>query len=129
MPKAHWQVKETCRWFAETHTIFTSIMLKRVLQTDNKRTTILIRLMAGAVYLSEGTQNFLFADKLGTVRFAKIGLPDPAALGPRVDRFEIVCGALILLGLFTKLAAVPLIVIMLVAIATTRAEVLANEGF
>lgn len=85
--------------------------------------------MVGAVFLSEGIQKFLFADTLGAGRFAKIGLPLPEFLGSFVGSFEIVCGALLLLGLLTRLAAIPLIIIMLVAIATTKAEVLAGKGF
>ena len=103
--------------------------LLQLLRTDNAKTTILIRLMVGAVFLSEGIQKFLFPDSLGAGRFAKIGLPSPEFLGSFVGAFEITCGVLVLLGLLTRLASVPLIVIMLVAIATTKAEVLANEGF
>lgn len=85
--------------------------------------------MVGAVFLSEGIQKFLFADKLGAGRFAKIGLPRPDFLGPLVGTFEILCGSLILIGFLTRLASIPLIIIMLMAIATTKAEVLANDGF
>ena len=56
-------------------------------------------------------------------------MPSPEFLGSFVGTFEILCGVLILIGLFTRLASIPLIVIMLVAIATTKAEVLANQGF
>lgn len=84
--------------------------------------------MVGAVFLSEGIQKFLFPSTLGAGRFAKIGLPSPEFLGSFVGSFEIVCGALILLGLLTRLASVPLIIIMLVAITTTKAEVLADKG-
>ncbi len=66
---------------------------------------------------------------MGSGRFAKIGLPNPEFLGPFVGSFEIACGFLMLIGLNTRLAAVPLITIMLVAIATTKADVLANDGF
>lgn len=104
-------------------------MLKSSIRTDNQRTTILIRLMVGAVFLSEGIQKFLFAEKLGAGRFAKIGLHNPEFLGPFAGNFEIVCGILILLCLFTRLAAIPLIIVMLAAIAATKAEVLAKEGF
>lgn len=104
-------------------------MLKKIIQTDDAKTTIIIRLMVGAVFLSEGIQKFLFADKLGAGRFAKIGLPDPDFLGPFVGSFEIICGILVLVGLLTRLAAIPLLTIMLVAIATTKATVLANDGF
>ena len=95
-------------------------MFKRIVYTVNERTTILIRIMAGAVFLSEGIEKILFAEKLGLGRFAKIGLPNPDFLGPFVVFFEIVCGAFILFGLLTKLAAVPLLIIMLVAIVITK---------
>ena len=100
-----------------------------MLRTDRSKTTILIRLMVGAVFLSEGIQKFLFADTLGAGRFEKIGLPSPEFLGVFVGSFEIVCGLLILIGLLTRLASIPLIIIMLVAIATTKSEVLAEKGF
>jgi putative oxidoreductase len=103
--------------------------MKSILKTDNQKTTVLIRLMVGAVFLSEGIQKFLFAEKLGSGRFEKIGLPSPEVLGPFVGSIEIICGTLILLGLITRLAAIPLIVIMLTAMATTKTQVFANEGF
>jgi len=102
---------------------------KKIVSTDTSATTLLIRLMVGAVFLSEGIQKFLFPDKLGTGRFTKIGLPNPEFLGPFVGSFEIICGSLVLIGLLTRLASIPLIIIMLVAFATTKAEVLVNEGF
>jgi uncharacterized membrane protein YphA (DoxX/SURF4 family) len=89
----------------------------------------LIRLMVGAVFLSEGIQKFLFPDQLGVGRFIKIGLPFPEFLGYFVPSFEIVCGLLVLLGLFTRLAAIPLIIIMIFALASTKIPILLNEGF
>lgn len=103
--------------------------LRKIMHTDNAKTTILIRLIVGAVFLSEGIQKFLFPATLGSGRFEKIGLPSPEFLGSFVGTFEILCGALILIGLLTRLASIPLIIIMLVAIATTKAEVLADKGF
>jgi uncharacterized membrane protein YphA (DoxX/SURF4 family) len=85
--------------------------------------------MVGAVFLSEGIQKFIFADELGAGRFEKIGLPNSNFLGPFVGSFEIAGGIIILLGLLKRLAAIPLITIMLVAMVTTKTEVLANEGF
>lgn len=85
--------------------------------------------MVGAVFLSEGIQKFLFPDELGAGRFAKIGLPFPEFLGSFVGTFEILCGVLVLIGLITRFASIPLIIIMLVAIATTKADVLAEKGF
>lgn len=104
-------------------------MFRKLIHTDNSKTTILIRLMVGAVFLSEGIQKFLFADTLGGGRFEKIGLPSPEFLGSFVGTFEIICGLLILLGLLTRLASIPIIIIMLVAIVTTKSEVLAEKGF
>ncbi len=105
------------------------MFFQKIIVTIPHRSTILIRLMVGAVFLSEGIQKFLFAEELGSGRFAKIWLPNPEFLGPFVGSFEIACGFLMLIGLCTRLAAVPLITIMLVAIATTKADVLANDGF
>lgn len=104
-------------------------MLKKLVATDGAATTILIRLMTGVVFLSEGIQKFLFAETLGAGRFAKIGLPGPDFLGPFVGIFEIICGVLVLAGLLTRLATIPLLIIMVVAIVTTKATVLANDGF
>lgn len=101
----------------------------KILGTSNERAILLIRLMVGAVFLSEGIQKFLFPDIRGAGRFEKIGLPSPEFLGVFVGTFEIICGAMILLGLLTRLASVPTLVIMLVAIATTKSEILANDGF
>lgn len=104
-------------------------MFQKIIKTDLSKTTLLIRLMVGAVFLSEGIQKFLFADTLGAGRFAKIGLPNPEFLGSFVGSFEILCGILILIGLLTRVASIPLVIIMLVAIATTKSEVLAEKGF
>lgn len=101
----------------------------QLFKTPAQKSIILIRLMVGLVFLSEGIQKFLFPEIRGAGRFEKIGLPWHEFLGGFVGFFEILCGALILLGLLTRLAAIPLIIIMLVAIATTKADVLANEGF
>jgi putative oxidoreductase len=90
---------------------------------------LLIRLSVGAVFLSEGIQKFLFPQALGVGRFVKIGIPAPAVTAPFVGVVEIACGALILLGLATRLAAIPLIIDMVVAIATTKLPMLHAEGF
>ncbi|HBJ85960.1 MAG TPA: DoxX family protein [Verrucomicrobiales bacterium] len=92
-------------------------------------TVVLIRLMVGAVFLSEGIQKFLFPADVGVGRFAKIGLSNPELLGPLVGGFEIVCGALVLLGLFTRLAVIPLLTIMGVAIYTTKIPILLKSDF
>lgn len=96
----------------------------RVLATRASRATILIRLMVGAVFLSEGIQKFLFPDDLGPGRFERIGFPDPAFWASFVGVFEVFAGGLVLLGLLTRLAALALAVDMLVAIITTKIPIL-----
>ena len=104
-------------------------MLKQIIHTDHSETTLLIRLMVGAVFLSEGIQKFLFPQYLGAGRFEKIGIPFHDFFGSFVGTFEIICGVLIILGLLTRLASIPLIIIMFVAIATTKSAILAEKGF
>src|SRR5687768_14712684 len=94
--------------------------LSGIAETRAPASIVLIRLMAGAVFLSEGIQKFLFPAEIGSGRFTKIGLPAPEALAAIVGTTEIVCGVLVLAGLLTRLAVIPLIVIMLVAIASTK---------
>ncbi len=91
--------------------------------------TILIRLIVGAVFLSEGFQKFLFPDALGVGRFSKIGIPSPEIMAPFVGVFEIGCGSLIILGFLTRLAAIPMIINMVVAILSTKIPILLGYGY
>lgn len=90
---------------------------------------ILIRLMMGWVFMSEGIQKFLFPDALGVGRFIRIGIPAPQFFAPFVGLVEIVCGALLIVGLLTRLASIPLLINILVAIATTKIPMLSKAGF
>ena len=105
------------------------MMLNRMVATRASRATLLIRLAVGAVFLSEGIQKFLFSADVGAGRFEKIGLPSPEILGPLVGGFEIACGGLVLLGLLTRLASIPLIAIICGAIYTTKIPILMKSGF
>jgi putative oxidoreductase len=102
---------------------------RKIIESNAPRSVILIRLIVGAVFLSEGIQKFLYSAELGSGRFVKIGIPFPQVMGPFVGVTEIVCGALILLGLLTRLAAIPLIINMLVAISSTKIPILLKSGF
>jgi putative oxidoreductase len=104
-------------------------VIQIVMRTNAPAVTILIRLMVGAVFLSEGIQKFLFSGELGVGRFTKIGIPAPEFTAPLVGMIEIVCGILMIIGLLTRLAAIPLIVIMLTAISTTKLPMLVHKGF
>jgi putative oxidoreductase len=93
------------------------------------RAIVLVRLMVGAVFVSEGVQKFLFPAEVGAGRFAKIGIPWPSSSAAFVGVVEIVCGALVLVGLLTRLAALPLIADMLVALTSTKIPLLLGHGF
>jgi putative oxidoreductase len=89
---------------------------------------LLIRILVGWVFLSEGIQKFLFPETLGVGRFAKIGIPWPQFMAPFVGVVEIVCGALLLVGLLTRLAAVPLLIDICVALYSTKIVSVAKNG-
>jgi len=89
---------------------------------------LLIRVLVGWVFLSEGIQKFLFPDSLGVGRFVKIGIPWPQVMAPFVGVVEIACGALLLIGLLTRLAAIPLVVDICVALYSTKIVTLAKNG-
>src|SRR6266849_5182079 len=87
----------------------------------------LIRVLVGWVFLSEGIQKFLFPEALGVGRFVKIGIPWPLVMAPFVGVVEIVCGTLLLIGLLTRLAAIPLVIDICVALYSTKIVTLAKN--
>lgn len=93
------------------------------------KSVILVRVLVSFVFVSEGIQKFLFADALGVGRFIKIGIPAPEIMAPFVGVVEIVFGLAILLGLATRLSAVPLLIDICVAIASTKVPMLLHSGF
>lgn len=103
---------------------FSSVAARRAF-----RALPLIRLMVGAVFLSEGLQKFLFPAVRGPGRFADIGYPAPEFFGYAVGIVEVGCGLLILIGLYTRWAAVLPALIMIVAFITTKIPILLGHGF
>jgi len=91
--------------------------------------TIIIRLMVGLVFLSEGLQKLLLPAENGAGRFAHIGIPYPQFTGPFTGVTEIICGSLLLIGLFTRIACIPLLIVILTAIYTTKIPILLQKGF
>lgn len=92
------------------------------------RAVILIRILVGWVFISEGIQKFLFPAALGWGRFAKIGIPYPHISAPIVGAVEILCGVLVILGLWLREACVPLLAVIGVAIWKTKLPILHHEG-
>jgi putative oxidoreductase len=93
------------------------------------RGVVLIRTAVGTVFVSEGIQKFLYPAALGVGRFAKIGIPAPELMGHFVGVVEILCGALVLAGLLTRIAALLLIADMAVAILSTKIPILLGHGY
>ncbi|HMK38006.1 MAG TPA: DoxX family protein [Bacteroidota bacterium] len=104
-------------------------LIRRLASTDAPGAVILIRLVVGGTFLSEGIQKFLFAADLGVGRFIKIGIPWPEFTAPFVGVCEILCGALLLIGLLTRAASLVMTINILVAIATTKVPLLLSKGF
>ncbi len=104
-------------------------MIQRLAATTAPASVVLVRLTVGSVFLFEGIQKFLYPNEVGAGRFAKIGIPNPEVMGPFVGIVEIVCGTLVLIGLLTRLATIPLIINMIVAIVATKIPILLGHGF
>lgn len=94
------------------------------------RSIVLIRLAAGLIFFTQGILKYIDPN-MGVLRFTKIGFPHPAFTAHFAGFFEIVCGALVLAGLFTRLAVVPLLIVISTAIVTTKIPELSRpaQGF
>lgn len=105
-------------------------MKKFFISTWNIRSLIFIRLAVGLIFLTQGILKYI-DPRMGVLRFAKIGFPYPDFTAHFVGTFEIAGGMLILIGLFTKIGCIPLLIIILTAIATTKIPELfrPNQGF
>jgi putative oxidoreductase len=88
-----------------------------------------VRLSVGGIFFLEGVKKFVFVEQWGAGRFARIGIPAAHAMGPLVGALEIVCGFLVLLGLRTSLASIPLLAVICTAIVTTKFPILLKSGF
>jgi uncharacterized membrane protein YphA (DoxX/SURF4 family) len=89
----------------------------------------LIRLLVGWVFLVEGVLKFMLPEDLGPGRFAAIGFPAPHAAAIFVGIVEVVCGAMVLAGLYTRVAALLLLIDISVAIVSTKIPILLGHGF
>jgi uncharacterized membrane protein YphA (DoxX/SURF4 family) len=103
--------------------------LASLFDSSAPRAVILIRLLVGGVFLAEGIQKFLYPGELGVGRFAKIGIPYPEFSAPFVGVVETLCGALLIAGLLTRLAAAMLLIDISVAIISTKIPILLGHGF
>src|SRR5207247_10567211 len=98
-------------------------MMRRLFSTNASAATVLVRLLTGSVFLSEGIQKFLYPAELAAGRFAKIGIPAAQIMGPFIGGCEVVCAALWIIGLLIRLAAIVLLIDIRGAIASTHVAV------
>lgn len=110
---------------ASARAVATFLLRPEIGQTS--RATFLVRIAVGGVFVSSGLVKLLF-DNQGPGRFSKLGLPAPTQLAYFVGATEVICGGLLVAGLFVRLAALPLIVDMAVALLTTKVPLLFGAG-
>jgi len=77
------------------------------------------RLTVGWVFLQSGWGKLQNLPKVVGF-FTELGIPAPQFQAPLAATAEFVCGALLLAGLFTRVATLPLIATMIVAILTAK---------
>jgi uncharacterized membrane protein YphA (DoxX/SURF4 family) len=104
-------------------------MKTKILNTENDNKLIFIRIITGLIFISEGIQKYLIISMLGPSYFKEIGFGHPMFWAYFTGAFEISCGILILIGLLTRLASIPLLIIMITAFITTKLPLLADKGF
>jgi putative oxidoreductase len=80
---------------------------------------ILVRLAVAFVFLVAGIRKLTDIES-GVGFFGSIGIPMPEVMFPFVAVMEVLCGLLVLIGLLTRAAAIPLAIIMIVALITTK---------
>lgn len=102
--------------------------MKKIIQTGNYP-ILVIRLTVGFIFLSEGIQKFVYPETLGEGRFAILGIHPPLFWADFTGSFEIFCSILIIIGFFTRLAVLPLLIIMCVSFITTKWPMLTEKGF
>ena len=101
----------------------------KILDTGNDSKIIFARIITGLIFISEGVQKFIIVSMLGPAYFKEIGFGHPMFWSYFTGTFEIICGILILIGLLTRLASIPLLIIMLTAFFKTKLPLLLANGF
>ena len=100
-----------------------------ILHTENDSKIIFARIITGLVFISEGVQKYLIVSMLGPAYFKDIGFGHPAFWAYFTGAFEISCGLLVLIGFLTRLASIPLLIVLTGAFFTANLPVLLDKGF
>lgn len=107
-----------------------SFWRKMIAPAWHSRAVLFVRLAVGLIFFTQGVLKYIDPN-MGVNRFTRIGFPHPYFTAHFVGTFEMICGALVLLGLITRIAAIPLLIVICTAIATTKIPELfhPNQGF
>lgn len=105
------------------------IFRSQILKTDQDSKIVFIRLIVGTIFIFEGILKYKMLEWLGPGRFTEIGFHHAFFWAYFTGAFEIICGSLVLFGFYTRLAAVPLFIIMIVAFFTVKLPLIWNQGF
>ena len=100
-----------------------------ILRTENDNKLVFIRLIVGLIFVIEGILKFLYVEAYGPSFFNEIGFKYAFFWAYFTGTFEITCGLLVLIGLLTRIASIPLLIIMISAFFTTKLPLLASRGF
>jgi putative oxidoreductase len=103
--------------------------LFNLLNTDAPAATLVLRLLPGLVFFAEGIKKFMFPAEWGVGRFEEIGIIFPSVSAPFVGVVETVGGLLLIIGLFTRPAALLLLIDISVGLLTTKLPILMHKGF
>jgi putative oxidoreductase len=103
------------------------LSIKNSMNSHAPAITVLIRLFVGLIFFTQGILKYI-DPTMGVARFTRIGFLFPDFTAHFVGTFEIICGFFVIVGLFTRLANIPLLVIILTAIATTKIPELTHEA-
>ncbi len=103
-------------------------MFRKLISTEPSKGNILIRLMVGGIFFTEGLLKLMYPALLGAGRFAHIGIPNPAFFGPFVGYVETVFGFLVAVGFATRIAAIPLLIDIMTALYATKLPILLQQG-
>jgi uncharacterized membrane protein YphA (DoxX/SURF4 family) len=101
---------------------------ERVIAHQAPSALVVLRIAIAFVFATEGIQKFLYPEVFGVGQFTKIGIPYPEFSAPLVGGVEILGGALLLIGLYSRAAAFALVIDMIVAITATKVPILLGEG-
>jgi putative oxidoreductase len=104
-------------------------MKDRIIATEPNKTYLLIRVMVGFFFFVGGVLKFSYPELQNTGFFLNMGISFAQALATTIAVIEVVCGLMILGGFFTRIAAVPILLAIIITVIAGKLPILFDEGF